>query len=343
MRFLLGWQGVRPGTHRRGPGGLARVIEQLQGFELAAGAWERDVLPARIAGYEPHLLDTLCLSGDVAWGRIVPREPAAPTRAAPITLALRRDLPWLLAPRDAAGADPPPLSDPACAVLAYLTRAGASFFDDLAAGAALGAAELEEALWELVAAGTVTGDGFAALRALLQPEASRRAASRLRGRGSPVAAGRWSLLRPVAAAAQDPNAPEVLESLARQYLRRYGIVFRELLAREPRAPAWRDLLRAYRRLEMVGEIRGGHLVAGFVGEQFALPEALDALRAVHREAPSGEIIQLSACDPLNLAGVITPGPRIPAAMGQVVIYRDGIPLAPVSGTATGAAAVAASR
>ena len=349
VRFLLGWQGVRPGTKRRGPGvggqssasaersphralaGLARVVEQLQGFELAAGAWERDVLPARVGGYDPAHLDALCLSGEVAWGRVVPREAAAPTRAAPITLALRRDLPWLLAPRDAPAADPepaPPRSEAARDVLAHLGRVGASFLDDLALGAGRPPAEIEDALWELVAAGAVTGDGFASLRALLRPDAALSAALRhrvRRDRGAPLAAGRWSLLRPPV-----PADLDVIESLARQYLRRYGVVFRELLAREPRAPAWRDLLRAYRRLEMIGEIRGGHLVAGFVGEQFALPEALDALRAVRRESPAGEIIELSACDPLNLVGVITPGPRIPAAMGNVVIFRDGVPLAPLA-------------
>ncbi|MGK4005754.1 DEAD/DEAH box helicase [Sorangium sp. So ce1036] len=347
LRFLLAWQGVRPGTQARGPGGLGRVIEQLQGFELAAGAWEREVLPARVAGYDERLLDALCLSGEVAWGRVVPRDAAAPTRAAPITLALRRDLPWLLAPREPEGAPPPaPLSEAAQGVLSFLSRAGASFFDDLAAGAGRSRAEVEEALWELVAAGLVTGDGFAALRSLLGDGGAAGVAlgaGRLRGggrRAGPVASGRWSLLRARQDAAAPGGAPEgagegsdgpdVIEALAHQYLRRYGVVCRELLAREPRPPAWRDLVRVYRRLEMAGELRGGHLVAGFVGEHFALPEALDALRAVRREPPSGEIVQICACDPLNLVGIVTPGPRVPAVLGNVVIYRDGVPLAPVT-------------
>ncbi|WP_437514224.1 DEAD/DEAH box helicase [Sorangium sp. So ce1099] len=349
IRFLLAWQGVRPGTQARGPGGLGRVIEQLQGFELAAGAWEREVLPARVAGYDEGLLDALCLSGEVAWGRVVPREAAAPTRAAPITLALRRDLPWLLAPREPEG-DPPPasLSEPAQGVLSFLSRAGASFFDDIVAGAGRSRAEVEEALWELVAAGLVTGDGFAALRSLLGGgggAAVALGAGRLRGgtrRAGPVASGRWSLLRarpeasaPLAGGAggaggEGSDGLDVVEALAHQYLRRYGVVCRELLAREPRPPAWRDLLRVYRRLEMSGELRGGHLIAGFVGEHFALPEALDALRAVRREPPSGEIVQLCACDPLNLVGIVTPGPRIPAMLGNVVIYRDGVPLLPLA-------------
>ncbi|WP_420894942.1 Lhr family ATP-dependent helicase, partial [Sorangium cellulosum] len=194
IRFLLGWQGVRPGTQARGPGGLGRVIEQLQGFELAAGAWEREVLPARVAGYEEALLDALCLSGEVAWGRVVPREAAAPTRAAPITLALRRDLPWLLAPREREGEPPPAsLAEPAQGVLSFLSRAGASFFDDIVAGAGRSRADVEDALWELVAAGLVTGDGFAALRSLLGggPAGAWGAdAARLRGggrRAGPVA------------------------------------------------------------------------------------------------------------------------------------------------------------
>ncbi|WP_437281707.1 DEAD/DEAH box helicase [Sorangium sp. So ce375] len=347
LRFLLAWQGVRPGTQARGPGGLGRVIEQLQGFELAAGAWEQAVLPARVAGYDGGLLDALCLSGEVAWGRVVPRDAAAPTRAAPITLALRRDLPWLLAPREAEGAPPPAsLSEAAQGVLSFLTRAGASFFDDIAVGAGRSRDEVEEALWELVAAGLVTGDGFAALRSLLGGgggAAVALGAGRLRGvarRGGPVASGRWSLLRSrpdaLALAAGDAGeAADVVEALAHQYLRRYGVVCRELLAREPRPPAWRDLLRVYRRLEMAGQLRGGHLVAGFVGEHFALPEALDALRAVRREPLSGEIVQLSACDPLNLVGIVTPGPRVPAVLGNVVIYRDGVPLLPVAAAAPG--------
>ncbi|WP_438029335.1 DEAD/DEAH box helicase [Sorangium sp. So ce233] len=346
IRFLLAWQGVRPGTQARGPGGLGRVIEQLQGFELAAGAWEREVLPARVAGYEEGLLDALCLSGEVAWGRVVPREAAAPTRAAPITLALRRDLPWLLAPREREGEPPPAsLAEPAQGVLSLLSRAGASFFDDIVAGAGRSRAEVEDALWELVAAGLVTGDGFAALRSLLGGGAAGAwgaDAARLRGggrRAGPVASGRWALLRPRpeasaplagGTAGEGSDGLDVVEALAHQYLRRYGVVCRELLAREPRPPAWRDLLRVYRRLEMAGEIRGGHLIAGFVGEHFALPEALDALRAVRREPPSGEIVQLSACDPLNLVGIVTPGPRIPAALGNVVIYRDGVPLLPLA-------------
>ena len=345
IRFLLVWQGVRPASRKHGRLGLAKVIEQLQGFELAAGAWEREVLPARVTSYDSAWLDALCLSGEIAWGRLAPRDSAAgaPTRAAPITLARRRDLGWLLAPHDRT--EEGGLSPVARDVLAHLRDVGASFMDEIALGAQLPADEVEEALWELVAAGRVTGDGFSGLRALLVPSAASfsgrgRFYGRARAAAPRIAAGRWALLRAPPSSAMTERAvsgessrssvsaaEEPLTSLARQYLRRYGIVFRDLLAREPHAPAWRDLLGIYRRMEMRGEIRGGRMVAGFIGEQFAASDALDALRAIRREPRSGEVIRLSACDPLNLVGVITPGPRIPAVLGHYVTYRDGVPLA----------------
>jgi ATP-dependent helicase Lhr and Lhr-like helicase len=326
LRFLLRFQGVR-GAQHRGRAGVLRAIEQLQGFEIAAGAWESEVLPARVPGYEPAWLDDLCLSGEVVWGRLGPRDTGStPTRAAPITLARRRDLPWLLEGRAAGTASDEGLSAPARAVLGALGRMGASFFDEIVAEAALGRAEVEDALWELVAAGRVTGDGFAGLRALIEKSARQAPAwqvGRLRGGSAPAATGRWALLRAPSAPAAEG---EVLELSARQYLRRYGVVFKDLLAREAHAPPWRDLVRVYRRLEMRGEIRGGRMVAGFVGEQFALPEALEALRAVRREAKAGEVVRLSACDPLNLVGVVTPGARVAAYLGNRVVYRDGVPV-----------------
>ncbi len=251
IRFLLVWQHVKPSANLHGRNGLGKVIEELQGFELAAGAWEREVLPSRVAGYEPAHLDALCLSGEVAWGRLAPREASgnAPTRAASITLARRADLPWLLAPREdgTEGA----LSESARAVLAQLRETGASFQSEISVpGHEI--AGIEDALWELVGAGWVTSDGFGALRALLTPKSKRPAAIRYAsvraGRGGRhVATGRWALLRAAAAPAE-----EALEALARQYVKRYGVVFRDLLQREPRAPAWRDLVRVYRRLEMRG-------------------------------------------------------------------------------------------
>jgi ATP-dependent Lhr-like helicase len=324
IRFLLAWQGAR-GARHRGRAGVLRAIEQLQGFELAAGAWESEVLPARVSGYEPAWLDELCLSGEVVWGRLAPRDAGAtPTKAALITLARRRDLPWLLAgPAEDAGDDG--LSEEARAVLAALQRLGASFFDELVGPSGKGRAEVEDGLWELCATGRVTGDGFAGLRALIEKSARKSEpwrVGRLRGGAAPVASGRWALLR---APERAPEA-EAMEATARQYLRRYGVVFKDLLGREPHAPPWRELVRVYRQLEMRGELRGGRLVASVVGEQFALPEALEALRAVRREAKTGEVVRVSACDPLNLVGVLTPGARVPAHLGSWVTYRDGVPI-----------------
>jgi ATP-dependent Lhr-like helicase len=349
LRFLLGWQHVSRGTQLAGRAGLLEVLGQLQGFEAAAGAWERELLPARVAGYDPAWLDTLCLSGEVTWGRLSGRDAAAaPNRTAPIALVRRRDLAWLLASRE--GLDDAQLSAAARDVLEFLREAGASFLDDIVHGAGHLRAEVEDGLWELVGAGRVTGDGFAGLRALVS--ASRggggrgnghgSARSRWYGRwarrtgaagqhgaaahGSASATGRWSELRPPQQPPHPHSDDDTVEALARQYLRRYGVVLREVLTREPAAPPWRDLLRAFRRLEMRGEIRGGRMVAGFVGEQFAVPVALEALRAVRRTPPPAETIRLSGCDPLNLGGILTPGERTPATLNHSVSFRDGVPV-----------------
>jgi ATP-dependent Lhr-like helicase len=340
VRFLLTWQHVRPGQQLHGRGGVQQVLAQLQGFEGAAGAWEREILPARVAAYDSSWLDALCLSGEVAWGRLARREAGgAPNRAAPIALVRRGDLPWLRVPDGAAEAGAkdiaeaePTLSAPARDVLAFLERAGASFLDEIISGAGRLRAEVEDALWELVSAGRVTGDGFAGLRALISATQSRGGArarwhSRwMRRAGGPVGAGRWSILRAPAVEGEDREQDEArVEQLARQYIKRYGVVFRDLLARETHAPPWRDLLRVYRRLEMRGELRGGRFCAGFIGEQYAAPEAVEAMRAVRKEPKRGEIVRLSACDPLNLVGVLTPGPRVPATLSNTVVYVDGVP------------------
>jgi ATP-dependent Lhr-like helicase len=338
LRFLLSWQHARPATQQHGRDGLLRVIERLQGFEAAAGVWERELLPSRVAGYQPGWLDDLCLSGEVAWGRLGLHESARHagrrlSATVPVALLLRRDLAWLLTPRPAPGdaapdrtpapASPIQPSGPARDVLAHLERAGASFVDDIASGVRRLRIEVEEALCELVTAGLVTGDGFAGLRSLLHGEKRRRPRP-----GRPVTprpspgTGRWARLLPPAT----PAADDIVEAKARQYVKRYGVVFRDLLQREPDVPAWRDLLRVYRRLEMRGDLRGGRIVGGFVGEQFAAPEALEALRAIRREEPSGQTVRISACDPLNLVGIITPGPRVPAVPGHHVTYRDGVPV-----------------
>jgi len=331
LRFLLAWQHVTPGTQVAGRAGLLRVIEQLQGFEAAAGAWERDILPARVAAYDPAWLDGLCLAGEVTWGRLTAREAAsAPNRTATIALVRRRDLAWLLTSRE--GMEDALLSTAAREVLAFLREAGASFTDDIVHGARRLRSEVEDALWELVGAGRVTGDGFAGLRALVST-AGHRGSTRARwharwvrrqpGDGGSGGTGRWAILRPSTTA---PDEEDRCEALARQYLRRYGVLIREVLAREPQAPPWRELLRVLRRLEMRGELRGGRLVAGFVGEQFATPEALESLRALRRAPPALPDFSLSACDPLNLAGILIPGERVPATLSNRLYLKSGVPV-----------------
>jgi ATP-dependent Lhr-like helicase len=311
FRFLFRWLHVHPGTQLHGAQGLLEIVGQLQGFQSAAASWESDVLAARLARYDRTLLDQLCFSGEIAWGRLActdesPRR-APPGRATPIALVRREDLPWLL---DATRGIGEPLGDRARLLLALLEQRGALFPHELRAQTGLSGRDLNGALWELVSGGRLTCDGFAALRGLLEGKAH-------------AASGRWSLLRPYE---PEQREPEWLEKLARQYLRRYGIVFRDLLAREPRSPPWRDLLQIYRRLEARGEIRGGRFAQAFSGEQFALPEAVDAMRAVRKIPKSGEErISLSACDPLNLVGILTPGARVPAMPQNRVAYVDGVP------------------
>jgi len=311
FRFLFRWQHVHPGTQLHGAQGLSEIVGQLQGFQCAAASWESDVLAARLARYDRTLLDQLCFSGEIAWGRLAcadesPRR-APPGRATPIALVRREDLPWLL---DATRGTGEPLGDRARLLLALLEQRGALFPHELRAQTGLSGRDLNGALWELVSGGRLTCDGFAALRGLLEGKAHS-------------ASGRWSLLRPYE---PEQREPEWLEKLARQYLRRYGIVFRDLLAREPRSPPWRELLQIYRRLEARGEIRGGRFAQAFSGEQFALPEAVDAMRAVRKIPKAGEErVSLSACDPLNLVGILTPGARVPAMPQNRVVYVDGVP------------------
>jgi ATP-dependent Lhr-like helicase len=128
---------------------------------------------------------------------------------------------------------------------------------------------------------------------------------------------------------------EQVEEIALTLLRRYGVVFTRMLEREAAwLPKWRDLLRVYRRLEARGEIRGGRFVSGFSGEQFALPEAVAALRAIRRRGPDESLVSVSGADPLNLAGILTPGPKLASLTGNRVLYRDGIPLAFLEGNST---------
>lgn len=342
MRFLLRWQGVTPDTRRGGQRGVAAVVEQLQGFETAVAAWESDVLAARIEGYRPEWLDALCFSGQLVWGRLSPRtapllarRSATISRATPITLAFRADLPWLQAALG--GAAPRPLTSElppaAAALVARLKERGALFSSELEAELGLSTSELNDALWDAVARGVVSSDGFGALRGLLrrraEPLRAPRPLSRLRrGAGSELSReGRWSLLTP-ARAALEPDA--LAEAVAEQLLSRWGVVFADLVARESLALPYRELTWALRRLEARGVVRGGRFVNGFVGEQYALPEAVDQLRSVRRSEPTGQRVELSACDPLNLVGIVLPGARVPAQRGRSLILQDGAVPAPTT-------------
>ena len=354
MRFLFQWQHVSPGSRLHGEAGLLEIIAQLAGFEAAASVWEPHLLRARLAKYEPELLDRLCLSGTVSWGRLSPhprlaqvgdceRRRIIPTSVAPVSLFPREEGEWLMSVfhDNATSHGPGPfaqLSSVAQNLRRTLQDRGASFFADLVRMTNHLPAEVEEGLWELVAAGLVTADGFDNLRALMDPR-RRRAQGRERSRRPRHTAGRWSLLRatlssPATQHSRLSTQHVPAESVARQLLRRYGVVFRDLLARESLMQSWRDLLMEYRRMELQGEIRGGRFVNGFTGEQFALPEALESLRAGRKRNESGAVshdIKLSASDPLNLAGIILPGPRVPAVPSNFVVCRDGVVVRTVLG------------
>jgi ATP-dependent Lhr-like helicase len=358
VRFLLRWQHVAPGTPCDGRRGLLAVVEQLQGFELAAGSWEEAVFPARVASYRPEWLDDLCLSGEVVWARLGLRSPALalgtdgahevaeagrggaiPSRATPVSFVLRDNLPWLLA---AARGDARPVLPGAGAardLLDCLQARGALFYRELVGGSGRLRVEVEEGLWDLVSRGLVTADGFGGVRALLTARERwakrtarlprQRRLRRQAGEGIAVE-GRWSLLPAAearAGAGEHADVETLAEAVAEQLLARYGVVFRDLMARESFVLPWREVLWALRRLEARGTVRGGRFVSGFVGEQYAMPEAVDLLRQTRRRERAGEVVRVAAVDPLNLVGILTPGPRVPAQRGNVVVYRDGLPIA----------------
>jgi len=310
------------------------VLPQLQGFEAPASAWEPQILARRIAAYDPDILDRLCLGGVVGWGRVSPHPAFSsggngdgvsghrviPTSAVPITFFVRDESDWM-APRGAGSRDAlDSLSHPARDVHAYLSNRGASFFPDIVRGSGRLKSEVETALWELVSAGLVTADGFDNLRAFLDP---KRRAGQGRGRATRPrdSAGRWTLLY----AREAATRPMPAEAVAWVLLNRYGVVFRELLGRENFPIRWREMLVTLRRLEDRGDVRGGRFVDGFLGEQFALPLAVDSLRAARKAPASGEHVTVSAADPLNLVGIIVPGERVPANSGRSVTFCDGAP------------------
>jgi ATP-dependent Lhr-like helicase len=390
MRWLLQWQHLAPQTQLSGEEGVFEALHQLEGFEAPAIEWERTLLPARVANYDPRWLDALCLSGAVGWGRISPHpawslaDEAArprrviPTNAAPITFYIRETADWLphalaqqcVEEEKLASA----LSPHALLLRTLLQQRGACFANDIQRIANLTRQQTQHALWELATAGLAAADGFDQLRACMDPRRRSTTTDTLNKRPTRSSAGRWSLLNEPAAAPShtsmsgtNPAAPEpalslskglgsetwvgaptipggsnqaraaiatqtailrakqtdaALESFARQLLARYGILFRDLLTRESNAPRWRDLLNILRRLEARGEIRGGRFLSGFGGEQYALPEAVESLRAARTRVCSA-IIPVSAADPMNLAGIVIPGDRVPAVPGKQLIYRNG--------------------
>ena len=348
-RFLFEWQRVRPDDRREGDEALAAVVAELEGFAAPAAAWETEILPARIADFMPEMLDRLCLAGRISWARPAPpvRETPGrsfgPIRSTPIALFSRpgrRHAPLWLAPAaggaerpaksepadgglpEGADASPASLSPGAGGILACLQARGASFFDDILDETGARGPDAAAALGELIAHGLVTADGFAGLRAFTGTSARRLRAV--------AEAGRWSC---VARRTTDAGAVEGgVEAVARTLLRRYGVAFKPLLARESFTVPWRDLLREFRRLEARGEIRGGRFVAGVTGEQYALPEAVETLRRVRRAPADGALVTVGAADPLNLTGVVCLGDRVPATASTRIAFRDGVPVATQTGT-----------
>ena len=330
-------------TRLEGPDAVPAALNLLEGFEAPAKAWETEILSARIKHYQPSWLDAQCLAGRAAWMRLTPpprtaekSRSATPVPATPIAILDRRKAPlWLtLAPAEGGAA----LSSRAQALLDCFAAHGALFFDELGDLSRMLPSQVESALGELVAVGLVASDSFGGLRALLTPSSQRksRVGSLRRGRVLPFAVesgGRWAIVRrPPPEGWGEELRQSAVEHAARALLKRYGVVFWRLIGREAGwLPPWRDLLRVYRRLEASGEIRGGRFVAGFSGEQYALPEAIASLREMRRRPAQGEWVSLSGADPLNLAGVLFPGARLSALTANRIVYRDGIPVATVTG------------
>lgn len=341
MRWLLNWQHLAPQTQLSGEEGVLEALQQLEGFEAPAVEWERTLLPARVANYDPCWLDALCLSGAVGWGRISPH-PAwsagdgasprrvIPTNAAPITFYIRETADWLphalaqqcVEEEKLAVA----LSPEALQLRTLLQQRGACFANDIQRIANLTRQQTQQALWELATAGLAAADGFDQLRACMDPRRKSNTSTEAK-RPTRSSAGRWSLLceelhAVPTAIEQARRTDAALESFAKMLLSRYGVLFRDLLTRESNAPKWRDLLNILRRLEARGEIRGGRFLSGFGGEQYALPEAVESLRAACiRECQA--IIPVAAADPINLIGIVIPGERVPAVPGKQVLYRNG--------------------
>ncbi len=342
MRFLCRWQHAMPVSRLHGTDGTLQVIKQLQAFEIAASSWESHVLPSRVADYKPEYLDRLCFAGEVIWvrisfhpafavdsdardlGRRRPDARVRPTRSAPIALLVREDAQWLvpLARRDGSR-QRTVLSHPAREALACLERRGACFFSDLVRWTGRLASEVEDGLWELATAGLVTADGFENLRALLDSK-RRRGEGRDRNRRPRHVPGRWALQAEAIGGEERDGDGKAIDGLARQLLARWGVVFRDLVRHELYAPRWREVARALRRMEARGEIRGGRFLEAFRGEQYALPEALELLRSLRRSRGDEESIEICCSDPLNLTGIVLPGPRRSSSSRETLRFRAGV-------------------
>ena len=331
MRFLFRWHGLDdPGE---GETALQQRLMQLEGLCLPAVSWEADILPSRLHFYLASDLDKLCGSGKIIWLRLQApagidlnkrKNPAG--KSTSISFISRTNLPHWRAYAPLPANEALDLSGKGQKVYAALKQYGASFFDDLLAETGLLKSQLEEALAELAAWGLVTADSFQGLRTLITARKVQQRRSKKYPHHDPfVASGRWSLIGSNQPAETDRY--QHCEHIARVLLHRYGIVFRKLLDQEDILPPWRELLYVFRRMEARGELRGGRFVQGFAGEQYALPEAVNSLRKVRKQSGQSNLVAISAADPLNLTGLITPGKRIPGLTGQRILYRDGTPIA----------------
>lgn len=336
MRFIFRWHQLEKGNLAQGPTGLEHILQKLEGYEAPAVAWESDILPARIADYDYQWLDLLCVAGKISWGRfrvattqVKDKKATSPIRTTPVTFVGRNKLNvWKNSGAVPTETNELNLSAKAMQIYEVLEKQGASFFDDLVYRTKLFPSQAEDALGELIGAGLITSDSFTGLRALLVPDKYKTNGSHARDLEifSMNYAGRWSLLQ-YEHSNDHQHQQENIETIAWALLRRYGILFRKLAERENLAPPWRDLVRVLRTLEARGQIRGGRFVEGYYGEQFGLPEAIVELRNVKKENKQDVLISISAADPLNLTGIMTPGRRIPAYSGNRILYRDGVPVA----------------
>lgn len=334
MRFLFSWQGVSSDEQPEGVEALRRVLDQLEGFEAPAAAWEGDIFSSRLKNYDHTWMDTLCLSGSAVWGRFRigntnGGKKSSPIKTTPITIVKRTNLDiWKNICRVSEN-NLDDLSNSAKKVFDFISSKGASFFEEIISGSKCLRTETEMSLAELVAKGLITSDSYTGLRALLvrSKYKTERGRRRKRLNFNMERAGRWSLIRNTEDENKDKKLSKEMRAIARIFLNRYGVVFRKLLERESFAPPWRDLVRALRLLELRGDVRGGRFVEGVTGEQFALPEAVASLRDMRRRKKSGQLVSLSASDPLNLMGIITPGKKVAAHYKNRVLYRDGVPAA----------------